>query len=200
MGKEQKKSVPFKLVRIAQEKRLTLMNTSGYALKRIKKIKSHTFEQSFYGRLLVARIARIPKKDIESFLIESLTSFYSKKYHFYWTLSHKKDWICAAMSTKPIGIDIEYLEKKNKRLFKTFTDQEWDILGRKTWHTFYSGWTAKEAALKMLSLPFRCIRDIRITEKQRNSMTLFYKKRTASVHIYTRKNIIIAIAQQSIGT
>jgi len=193
-----KKSVPFKLIRIAQEKKIALIYPSEHALQNIKKIKKRTYEESLYGRLLVARIARIPKKDIELFLIESLTSFYSKKYNFYWSLSHKKQWICATIDTKPIGIDIECLEKKNKRLFKTFTDQEWNILGKKTWRVFYTGWTAKEATLKIFSLPLERIHDVMIIARRKNSITLSYKKHISSVHITVRQHIIVAVARQNI--
>ncbi len=65
------------------------------------------------------------------------------------SISHKPDYVCAVLSSIPIGIDIEKIRPMSDMMFrKTASEQEWQIGGGKTETLFFRYWTAKEAVLK----------------------------------------------------
>ncbi len=67
---------------------------------------------------------------------------------WYWSLTHKPEYVGAVISPAHIGIDIEKIRPVSEALFqKTASDKEWE-LGDKSETLFFRYWTAKEAALK----------------------------------------------------
>lgn len=67
---------------------------------------------------------------------------------WYWSLTHKPEYVGAVISPARIGIDIEKIRPVSDALFqKTASDKEWE-LGDKSETLFFRYWTAKEAALK----------------------------------------------------
>ena len=166
-------------------------------LEKIRKGKPHSYYQSLLGRLLVCKLAKVSQKNIEDFLTSSLDSFYYNKYKFFWSISHKENWLCAAISNKPIGIDVEINRKKSRELFDLFTNDEWRVLGKKSWDNFYKAWTAKEASLKAQSLNLDDFRKVIITGKSNQNLFLKYLDRTMVAQTFLKGEVIFSISQQS---
>ena len=169
-------------------------------LKKIEKVKRHSFKESLQGRLLAAKLAKISRKDLEDFLLSSLRSFYYKKYGIFWSISHKKNWIAAAVSRRPIGIDIEFNRKISKSAFDFFTNSEWHIIGVKNLANFYKAWTAKEASLKTLSLGMDKFKEIIIYKKKENNFFLKYHATTLKSKVTSKRGVILAISSQNTGS
>ena len=70
-----------------------------------------------------------------------------KGYH--WSVSHKRRWAAAVIADHPVGIDIEHIHPRRIDLFDAVgDDEEWALLGNRSWHSFFRLFTAKEATLK----------------------------------------------------
>jgi len=84
---------------------------------------------------------------------------------FSWSVSHKRRWAAAVVSDRPVGIDIECLTPRRDGLFDMVgVEQEWRILGGRTWENFYRLFTAKEATLKANGLGIGCLLECRLVE------------------------------------
>ncbi|MEW5909301.1 MAG: 4'-phosphopantetheinyl transferase superfamily protein [Thermodesulfobacteriota bacterium] len=67
----------------------------------------------------------------------------------YWSLSHKKTYVCAVVSHEPIGIDLEELRPRPDSLFLRITDVDEQRLSSEDRKIlFFRYWTSKEAILK----------------------------------------------------
>ena len=68
---------------------------------------------------------------------------------FYWSVSHKGQWATAVIADGPVGIDIEHIVPRRRKLHVALADRtEWTIMGDRSWDAFFRLWTAKEASLK----------------------------------------------------
>lgn len=69
---------------------------------------------------------------------------------FYWSVSHKREWAAAVIADHPVGIDIEKIAPRRDELVldELAGDEEWAIIGDRSWDSFFRLWTAKEATLK----------------------------------------------------
>ncbi len=68
---------------------------------------------------------------------------------FYWSISHKRKWATAVIAEGPVGIDIEAIIPRTRRLHDHLAgDREWELMSDRSWHSFFRMWTAKEACLK----------------------------------------------------
>jgi len=68
---------------------------------------------------------------------------------FCWSVSHKKRWAAAVIADHPVGIDIEHVHPRGGDLFDALgNEEEWALLGDRSWHSFFRLFTAKEATLK----------------------------------------------------
>ncbi len=69
---------------------------------------------------------------------------------FYWSVSHKREWAAAVIADHPVGIDIEKIAPRRNELVldELATEEEWTIVGDRSWESFFRLWTAKEATLK----------------------------------------------------
>lgn len=157
--------------------------------------KSHSVHDSLLGRLLVAELARIPPERLDRFLAESLDDHHDRESGCFWSTSHKEGWIAAAVDDRPVGIDIETLRPRDPALFAVFSEAEWRLLGRKDWPDFYRGWTAKEAAIKVMSLGLERLSEIRVAAKDGDAMILAHGERRTTVEIFHQKDVIIAVAR-----
>ena len=68
----------------------------------------------------------------------------------FWSITHKPRYVGGVVSSAPVGIDIEQIDKVTPGLYKKVAkDEEWDLgrqINRET--LFFRYWTAKEAAIK----------------------------------------------------
>ena len=155
------------------EHELTKLALAPETIFAFKKNKPYSYKESLCARLLVMKLCRIPTGKADVFFRQSLSMYRFEKY--YWSISHKGNVLAAAIDTKPVGIDIELNAAKDTHLLSFFSDDEWRVLGKRTWTHFYMAWTAKEACLKALSLPFFAIKEIRILKRRRQFLFLAYK-------------------------
>ncbi|MDP3985683.1 MAG: 4'-phosphopantetheinyl transferase superfamily protein [bacterium] len=159
--------------------------------------KPFSSPESLAGRLLVAQLAELSPEQTNRFLRGSIGNFESKEYGFFWSISHKEEKIAAAIAEKPIGIDIEKIRPRAESLFSIFTETEWNLLGQKEWPYFYRGWTAKEAALKVLSLDLEQLPKIRIVENRKDSLILEYESRRVLAHVFAENDLVISVAESA---
>ena len=68
----------------------------------------------------------------------------------FWSLTHKPEYVAAVVARQPIGIDVEKIvARQTGGLFeKVAAEEEWALMGGKSWKGFHRYWTAKEAVLK----------------------------------------------------
>jgi len=68
---------------------------------------------------------------------------------YYWSITHKPEYVGAVVASRKIGIDIEKFRTFAKGLFrKTADESEWDLSTEDLDTLFFRYWTAKEAILK----------------------------------------------------
>lgn len=80
----------------------------------------------------------------------------------YISISHSGDFVAAAVSEKPIGIDIEIIKEKDLDFTKKlFCDSDLEFINSESdsLTAFYKVWTAKEAYLKAFSKSFKEAKD-----------------------------------------
>jgi len=113
----------------------------------------------------------------------------------YWSLSHKSKYVTAVVSKQKIGIDIEEIKPRSESIFGLVaSDEEWELSKDKSWHTFFSYWTAKEATLKAIGIGIRGLRACRIIcVPDENHIVLDYRDRFFLVEQLYYKNHIISV-------
>jgi len=68
---------------------------------------------------------------------------------YHWSIAHKRRWAAAVIADHPVGIDIEHVTPRRHNLFDAVGgEDEWRLLGDRSWHSFFRLFTAKEATLK----------------------------------------------------
>ncbi len=68
---------------------------------------------------------------------------------FHWSVSHSRHWAAAVIMDRPVGIDIEHVVPRERGLHSALAgDAEWELMGDRSWLSFFRLWTAKEATLK----------------------------------------------------
>jgi len=68
---------------------------------------------------------------------------------YYWSLTHKPDYVGGVIASERIGMDIEKIRPCSARLFdKVADDHEWGMANEKSSEIFFRYWTSKEAVLK----------------------------------------------------
>lgn len=99
---------------------------------------------------------------------------------YFWSVSHKRQFAAAVVADAPVGIDIEHVVERPRRLHDALAlKNEWDIMPDESWESFFKLWTAKEAVLKAngtgIADLLRC--QLKSLDDSRR-MTLFYKDRS----------------------
>lgn len=68
---------------------------------------------------------------------------------WYWSISHKPRMAVAAIARAPVGVDVEAIAPRRIELYdQVARDEEWNIVGGRTWENFFALWTAKESVMK----------------------------------------------------
>jgi len=92
----------------------------------------------------------------------------------HWSIAHKGNLIAAALGTHPVGIDIELRVERDENLFSFISEEEWNMLGERTWDVFYMLWTAKEALIKKKHLALDALPSITLVSKNGTTLLLQY--------------------------
>ncbi len=88
---------------------------------------------------------------------------------FYWSISHTRGLAAAVIAKTPVGIDVERIRERRGDLFdEVGVEEEWQLLGGKTWPAFFTLWTAKESVVKANSLGIGQLDECRLTHLGRD--------------------------------
>ena len=114
---------------------------------------------------------------------------------YFWSISHKRQFAAAVIADAPIGIDIEHITERPRRLHDALASKsEWDLMPDESWNSFFTLWTAKEAVLKATGTGIadllRC--QLKSLDDSRR-MTLFYKDRTWQTESLFHNEHVVAV-------
>lgn len=88
---------------------------------------------------------------------------------YYWSLTHKSDFVAAVTSRSMIGIDVEKIRPCSASLFrKTAKEEEWRLSDTDRRFLFFRFWTSKEAVLKAAGTGLRdlaCCRVVNVPDQ-----------------------------------
>lgn len=126
--------------------------------ERLRKTSSHKARISFIlGRFLIkTKLAKILKCSAQEVVLKIAENgrpeIESPKSNLSFNLSHSNNLIVLVISDKRVGVDIEFLKKRDflKIAEEFFTKEEFDLLkeSAEQQKLFYKFWTRKEALIK----------------------------------------------------
>lgn len=114
----------------------------------------------------------------------------------HWSISHKRRWSAAVIADHPVGIDIEHVHPRRGELFRAVgDDDEWALLGDRSWRSFFRLFTAKEATLKANCVGIGYLSVCRLAEvtDDRHVLTK-YKDRDWRIEHFEQDEHIAAVA------
>ena len=116
---------------------------------------------------------------------------------FHWSVSHTRYWAAAVIADRPVGIDIEHAVPRPRKLHSALADEaEWELMGDRSWLSFFRLWTAKEAVLKASGAgiaQFLACRLIEISDE--HHLALDYDGKSWSIEHYYHANHIAAVTR-----
>jgi 4'-phosphopantetheinyl transferase len=84
---------------------------------------------------------------------------------WYWSISHKRQYVAGVVARQPVGIDIELIKPISAGLHrKVATDAEWRLGSESRTHLFFRFWTAKESLTKATGVGYADFSECRILE------------------------------------
>ena len=115
---------------------------------------------------------------------------------FHWSVSHKPHWAGAVVADRLVGIDIEHTVPRREALLDELaTDSEWELVGDRSWHSFFRLWTAKESVLKANGRGIGGFPSCRlVTVSDLHYMTLHYEGDVWRVEHYYLSDHVAAVA------
>lgn len=153
---------------------------------RFQRISPNT-NLSVEARRLVCELAQV--KNPEEFIQDSLADRTIKANGFYWSVSHKPEYVAAAISSVPVGIDIELNVLRSHELLETFSVPDWQ--------TFYRHWVCKEALIKLLQLTINDLSHIQIEDEEENSVLVSYQQNHYTCLVEQNETITLAVVEQN---
>lgn len=120
---------------------------------------------------------------------------------FHWSISHKPLWAAAVIADQPVGIDLERIAPRNPHLFKGLADdEEWALLGDRSWEAFFRLWTAKEATLKANGVGIGGLSKCRLVEiTDATHVTMCYKDRNWPIEHHRHGDHLAAVTLSAEG-
>ena len=114
-----------------------------------------------------------------------------------WSISHKRRYVAAVVSSTPIGIDLEEIMPRQNSLFGRVAEKwEWDLAEDHEWETFFRYWTAKEAVLKATGVGLRDLQHTRIHHVlDADRLVVKYGGRLWPVQQYRFQNHIVSLTE-----
>jgi len=98
---------------------------------------------------------------------------------YYWSLTHKPEYVGAIIAPSRIGIDLEKIKDIPASVMRRIAnDTEWGLQETDRLELFFRFWTAKEAVLKAVGIGFRDLVKCRIASiPDSRHVTLEYRER-----------------------
>ena len=97
---------------------------------------------------------------------------------YHWSVSHKPKYVAAVVGPGRVGIDIEEIEPRKREIFGyVASEEEWKLLGGKSWDSLYRGWTAKEAVVKSTGIGLAGLKSCRVDDVQDDGISLSFEGR-----------------------
>jgi 4'-phosphopantetheinyl transferase len=106
---------------------------------------------------------------------------------YYWSVTHKSEYVGAVAGTARMGIDIEKIRTCSERLFRKIADEkEWALTDAEPFERFFRYWTSKEAVLKAVGTGLKGLSICRIREVADHlNLTVEYKNQSwLTEHIF----------------
>ena len=127
--------------------------------ERYKKMQRYHFEidkiRSLFAEILL-RYGLKKNFSIEGAQIQFETNEYGKPHlkensHIHFNVSHSGDWVICAISSKPVGVDVEQMKERNIDIAERFyAEEEYESLlaCENVSELFFKYWTLKESYVK----------------------------------------------------
>ena len=142
--------------------------------------------QSELARVALRRCAELAGAPLEGWT-KNADDVPQPQYGWHWSIAHKPTMAVAAIARVPVGVDVERIvPRRNKGLFDHVADEdEWRIMGVRSWHSFYRLWTAKEAVLKANGVGIGSLGRCRVARATRDSVEAGFNGRGWNVSHYS---------------
>lgn len=118
---------------------------------------------------------------------------------FYWSVSHKRRWATAVIAQHPVGIDIEHVAPRPRKLHDALAEsKEWAMIGDRSWPAFFRLWTAKEAVLKATGVGIAGLLRCRLIEVgDERHMRLEYEGKPWPIEHFYHADHVVAVTCDS---
>jgi len=120
---------------------------------------------------------------------------------YFWSLTHKTEYVAGVVADFPIGMDIEKIRPCAPGLYRmTADDAEWKLGETVSDQLFFRFWTAKEAVLKSLGIGLKALSKCRVVEVlDDHHLVLSYKQLEFDVeHFYFNGHIAAILTHPAI--
>lgn len=117
----------------------------------------------------------------------------------FWSVADKikvgDAYVAAAISTEPVGVDLECVVPRSRSLLEIFPEEEYVVLGGKTLVNFYKLWTAKEAVIKKVGSTLGVMKDMKCIGCAGETIYVLYQQKQYDTYILLLPHeMVLAIA------
>jgi 4'-phosphopantetheinyl transferase len=114
---------------------------------------------------------------------------------YYWSISHKPEYVAGVVSVKKIGIDIEKIRPYSTGLEKKVADEkEWSLYQLDRSELLFRYWTAKEAVLKIAGIGLAGLSSCKIKKNtSENHMIVLFQNHEYHIEHIKFDNHVAAI-------
>jgi len=118
---------------------------------------------------------------------------------YYWSISHKPEYVAGVVSAQKIGIDIERIRPYSAGLEKKVADEnEWSLYPLDRSELLFHYWTAKEAVLKIVGIGLAGLSACKIQKpaSQDHMVVLFQDQKYLIKHIAFDNHVAAIVTDQ----
>ncbi len=119
---------------------------------------------------------------------------------YYWSISHKSEYVAGVVAPHRIGVDVEKLRPCSDGLFKkTGSDEEWGLVDSDPQTLFFRYWTSKEAVLKAAGRGIGDLSKCRIFQvMDEKHLVIIYNGRMWSIEHFLFDNHIASVVSTDV--